>query len=219
MSNTGTASATASATRPAPESAPAMTQSQRKREAILAASREEFMANGFAGASMDRIAERACVSKRTVYNHFAGKEALFEATTVALWSQVKTASTLKFDPQIPLEQQLSQIALNSWELYRQAEFLALARVVMTEFIRSPVQAGEAMAQLAQQEGGLEAWLEDAVAHKAMKIDDIALAANQFWGLFKAFSFWPKVFHLSDYDGRQQEIMAANISMFLSCYRS
>ncbi|MCE9687870.1 TetR/AcrR family transcriptional regulator [Shewanella sp. AS16] len=195
------------------------THSQRKHAAILKASREEFLLNGFAGASMDRIAERACVSKRTVYNHFPSKDALFESSTLELWSRIKEATTLKFDPALSLESQLSRIAHNSWELYRQREFLELARVVMAEFIRTPQQAAEAMAKMAQLEGGLEPWLKDAVNNRALKIEDIELATTQFWGLMKAFSFWPKVFHLAEHDERRQEIIAANVEMFLARYRA
>ena len=52
------------------------TRTERKRCAILEAAAEEFQANGFEGTSMDRVAERAGVSKRTIYNHFENKEAL-----------------------------------------------------------------------------------------------------------------------------------------------
>ncbi|HCT25152.1 MAG TPA: TetR family transcriptional regulator, partial [Stenotrophomonas sp.] len=40
----------------------------RKREAIVRAAVEEFRASGYEATSMDRIAEVAGVSKRTVYN-------------------------------------------------------------------------------------------------------------------------------------------------------
>jgi TetR/AcrR family transcriptional regulator of autoinduction and epiphytic fitness len=196
-----------------------LTNSQLKRVAILRASREEFMINGFVGASMDRIAQRANVSKRTIYNHFPSKEMLFDTTTTELWSRTKEAATLAFNPNVSLEEQLQQIALRCWALYQQPEFLDVARVVMAEFIRSPNQAIEAMKKLAKQEGGLEAWLAEAVAHKMLKIDDITIASTQFWGMFKAFAFWPKLFHMKNYDNHQQIIIDANIKVFLAMYRA
>ena len=51
-----------------------------KERVIIEAARRVFLANGFDGASMDAIAQTASVSKRTVYNRFASKEALFAAT-------------------------------------------------------------------------------------------------------------------------------------------
>ena len=57
----------------------------RKRAAILEAAVAEFRSNGFEVTSMDRIAETAGVSKRTVYNHFPSKEALFAEILTQLW--------------------------------------------------------------------------------------------------------------------------------------
>jgi TetR/AcrR family transcriptional regulator of autoinduction and epiphytic fitness len=56
-----------------------MALTDEKRAQIIDAAVAEFQELGFAGASMDRIAARAQVSKRTVYRHFDGKEALFRA--------------------------------------------------------------------------------------------------------------------------------------------
>ena len=43
------------------------------------AASEMFLAEGFDRASLDQIAQRAGVSKQTIYSHFADKEALFKA--------------------------------------------------------------------------------------------------------------------------------------------
>ncbi len=51
----------------------------RRREEILAAAFEEFAANGFAGARLEDMAQRAGVGKGTIYLYFKNKEALFRA--------------------------------------------------------------------------------------------------------------------------------------------
>ena len=48
----------------------------RKREAIVRAAVEEFRASGYEATSMDRIAEVAGVSKRTVYDYYGDKRRL-----------------------------------------------------------------------------------------------------------------------------------------------
>ncbi|RMF17915.1 MAG: TetR/AcrR family transcriptional regulator [Alphaproteobacteria bacterium] len=50
-----------------------------KRQAILKAASELFLADGPDRTSMDRIARRAGVSKQTVYAHFNSKERLYRA--------------------------------------------------------------------------------------------------------------------------------------------
>lgn len=54
--------------------------SAEKRTAILSAARELFLTDGFDRSSVDAVAARAGVSKRTVYDYFGDKQALFQAT-------------------------------------------------------------------------------------------------------------------------------------------
>src|SRR5260370_18840999 len=49
-----------------------------RREAIIAAAMDEFIAQGFAATRLDDVARRAGVAKGTIYLHFKDKEALFE---------------------------------------------------------------------------------------------------------------------------------------------
>lgn len=53
-------------------------RSAERREAIIAAGLEEFVARGFAATRLDDVAKRAGVAKGTIYLHFKDKEALFE---------------------------------------------------------------------------------------------------------------------------------------------
>lgn len=59
-------------------------RSARKRRAILDAATEIFLLHGYLGTQMDEIAERAAVSKQTVYKQFASKEALFIEIVAAM---------------------------------------------------------------------------------------------------------------------------------------
>src|SRR3979411_1776310 len=49
-----------------------------RREAIIEAALEEFVARGFAATRLDDVAQRAGVAKGTIYLHFKDKEALFQ---------------------------------------------------------------------------------------------------------------------------------------------
>lgn len=52
-------------------------RSERKQEAILDAAEALFVSEGYERTSVDAIATRATVSKRTVYDHFEDKRGLF----------------------------------------------------------------------------------------------------------------------------------------------
>lgn len=49
-----------------------------RRQAIIEAALNEFVARGFAATRLDDVAERAGVAKGTIYLHFEDKEALFQ---------------------------------------------------------------------------------------------------------------------------------------------
>src|SRR5215469_4754060 len=83
----------------------------RKRAAIVAAAIDEFLAAGFDATSMDRIAASASVSKRTVYNHFPSKEALFAAILRQLWDASAGGDTPAYRAREPLRAQLIELLL------------------------------------------------------------------------------------------------------------
>jgi len=58
------------------------------RARLLAAARAEFAARGFAGASVDRIAARARLTKAMIYYHFQGKEGLYRAVLQEVFAAV-----------------------------------------------------------------------------------------------------------------------------------
>jgi AcrR family transcriptional regulator len=60
---------------------PASSRAQRaaeRRQAIIDAGLDEFIARGFAATRLDDVAKRAGVAKGTIYLHFTDKEALFQ---------------------------------------------------------------------------------------------------------------------------------------------
>jgi TetR/AcrR family transcriptional regulator len=58
------------------------------RARLRAAAADEFAARGFAGATVDRIAKRAHVTKAMVYYHFASKAALYREILRDLFASV-----------------------------------------------------------------------------------------------------------------------------------
>src|ERR1700709_2313814 len=98
----------------------------RKRAAVIDAAIQEFLAAGFDATSMDRVAARACVSKRTVYNHFPGKEALFAAILRQLWDSSDTEDAPAYSSRHPLRGQLLQLLLKKRSRLNDEAFLSLA---------------------------------------------------------------------------------------------
>jgi TetR/AcrR family transcriptional regulator of autoinduction and epiphytic fitness len=163
-----------------------------KRAAILEAALHEFEARGFRETSMDRIAESARVSKRTVYNHFSSKDSLFDAIVAELSERVQQVTDHRYDPALPLERQLRAIGEQLLDMLAAPSFLTLARVAMVEMIRSPDLARRTYELFRERQSGLAQWLADATRDGRLAVDDPVWAADQFLGLVKSFAFWPQI---------------------------
>jgi TetR/AcrR family transcriptional regulator of autoinduction and epiphytic fitness len=196
-----------------------LTRSERKHAAIIDAAAHEFREAGFAATSMDRIADRAGVSKRTVYNHFNTKNALFETILEELWNRTHAATELVYEPTIPLEDQLETLAGLELEVVSDPNFLGLARALMAEAIRSPGFLQEKWAELSQREAGLARWIKAAAEDGRLRVDDPVFAADQFTALLKGFAFWPQVAAAvpPPSPAERAQIIASTVRMFLARY--
>ncbi|QLE70425.1 TetR/AcrR family transcriptional regulator [Streptomyces rectiverticillatus] len=67
-------------------------QQERTRAAVLVAARQEFAEYGYAEAKVDRIAERAELTRGAVYSNFTGKRALYLAVLADAAEQARAAA-------------------------------------------------------------------------------------------------------------------------------
>ncbi|SOE95775.1 transcriptional regulator, TetR family [Burkholderia sp. D7] len=193
----------------------------RKRAAVIAAAIEEFLASGFDATSMDRIAARASVSKRTVYNHFPSKEALFAAILRQLWDASGTGEAPPYSNAQPLRAQLLQLLLKKLRLLNDEAFLSLARVAIAAGIHSPERARDMVARMGEREEDLTVWIRAAAADGRLKTPDPVFASLQLQGLVKAFAFWPQVTmgQRTLNKDEQKQVAESAVDMFLARYAS
>ena len=198
------------------------TLSERKRASIVEAAITEFLNKGFQATSMDGLAARACVSKRTVYNHFPSKEALFEEIAKELFDYKTEMTEITYEPARTLASQLRELALNELELLRSERFRSLVKVMLAECIRSPELTAKAVGQMNEheQEQGLGVWIKAAISDGRLKNVDASYAAEQFIALIKAHAFWPQLLMGVSSPNEQecQRIVEDAVGMFLSYYQ-
>jgi len=164
----------------------------RKRAAIVAAAVAEFRHSGYETTSMDRIAASAGVSKRTVYNHFPSKEALFAQILEQLWSSGIDGLDLAYRPDQPLRAQLLELVKQKLRLLHDENFIDLARVAIAAGIHSPERAREMVARMGDREEGLTTWIRAAAADGRLKTRDPLFASMLMQSLVKGFAFWPQI---------------------------
>lgn len=158
--------------------APASTD--RKETQILAAAREAFLANGYAGTSMDQVVALARVSKTTLYSRFPSKESLFAATISAECERRGMRFAADEFAGLPVDEALRRIGRRFLDLVQSPEAVRVMQIVTGEAARFPelgrtyFEAGPARARAAV--GGYLAQLADG---GILTLDDPEFAAGQF----------------------------------------
>ena len=106
---------------------------------IAAAALNLFLENGFTGTSMDDVAEKADVSKQTVYSHFENKEALFLEIMLHLMRPAgdKVQSAVTHPSEVGLQDYLLTFALQQLAIVLTPQLMQLRRLVIGEAQRFP----------------------------------------------------------------------------------
>ncbi len=187
----------------------------KKRGAILAGAVEVFRLEGFENASMDRIAEVSQVSKRTIYNHFGSKDALFQAVIEQLLTAVMARKQVAWNPDIPLETQLRSFAQAKTSIVNDERWLALVKVVLGIAIQQPERAKATMEAAGDGEAALVRWLEEAHNAGRLNVPDPALSSKVFWGMVAGTLFWPQIFEEPIEEARRDALTDVFIATFLA----
>lgn len=197
----------------------AMRLTDQKRESIVMAAIAEFRDRGFEVTSMDRIAARAEVSKRTVYNHFPSKEELFAEILQRLWSCAPPSVNAPYREDCTLRDQLRELLWQKMRTLNDSSFLDLARVVFGATIHSPERAQAWMTRINEREELFSVWIRAAQKDGRLKPVDPGFAATQMHALLKCFAFWPQVTFNADLltTQEQERVVESTLDMFLGWY--
>ncbi len=191
----------------------------RKRASILDAALQAFQEEGFDNTSMDRIADRAGASKRTVYNHFTSKDALFKAVVDRFMGEFSSAvKQIPYDPEKSLEEQLSLFAETKMQLVEDPAWMGLLRVGLGVLVRDPELARESLAQAGAGEDHLADWLRTATADGRLHVENPDLAAQAFWAMFSGAFIWPHVLQGPLDSAYIRALKAELLQTFLARYR-
>ena len=152
----------------------------RERE-ILDAALHVFAAAGFSGAAMEVVAQKAGISKPTLYQYFANKSELFDAMMRAKREDMVLAIE-RADPD-QMVAQLFRFATRYAETVMRPDMLSLARLIIGEAERFP-EIGRAY-QAAGPERLLQDMQDYLIAQRnagRLWFEDPELAAEDLWGL-------------------------------------
>ncbi|HZB91129.1 MAG TPA: TetR/AcrR family transcriptional regulator [Stellaceae bacterium] len=166
--------------RPKSGGRPTQREAERRLERVLDIARKQFLAGGYSDTSLDAIARASGVAKKTLYHHFRSKAGLFAAILEALrrsWiAELRDVVVRSREPQLVLE----AVALHLLEVGTRPPMIELHRLLLAEAHRFPELVQKHYDRRAPR--GMEplhAYLGAAAGNGALRLDDPALAAEQF----------------------------------------
>ncbi|WP_414527950.1 TetR/AcrR family transcriptional regulator [Nodularia chucula] len=170
--------------------------SPEKVDAILAGAMQEFLANGYAATTMDKVTAAAGVSKTTVYSYFQDKEGLFIALIERLAQESRRAifnpedrQFLEGEPQLVLH----RLANNILErINHEQEVLNLVRLIIGESGRFPLLAQEFVRNV--DKPALELLSQYFTEHPELQLPDPEVAARIFIGTLIHFTIIQDMLH-------------------------
>jgi AcrR family transcriptional regulator len=162
---------------------------------ILAAAKELFLADRYDGVTLERIAERAGVSRQTVYNRFGAKETVFREMARHHWSAFAGPGRrlVECGADATAEDVLRSFARSLQRFATETDQIRFARLVVSESARLPWVADE-FYQVGKGPvvEAFAACLDTLVRTGRLRCADTHLAARQFMGLVQEFLVWPRV---------------------------
>ena len=194
--------------------------SERKRASVLYGASKVFIEEGYSQATMDRVAEAAGVSKRTVYKHFRSKQELFNVVVDGIWTRITAWSVEWMDPQGDPRVELRAFATEMLEQLLHPQVLPILRMAAAEFMQRPDFGREFYERTGS--FGLEdlsVYLNEANREGCLTVPDAALAAAQFHALIKDPLLWPQMmgFQARPTEHESSEVIEQAITLFLSLY--
>jgi len=150
---------------------------------IVDAAREAFLSYSFADVSMVSVAQRACVSTKTMYRLVPTKADLFRKVVSARMEQfVLELDTAALDA-LPLDEALTRILAAQGELTLSADATALYRLAVTERDRFPEIARFFFENAIEPTAlVLEVWLRKQYERGTLKLADPKLASGMLRGM-------------------------------------
>lgn len=147
---------------------------------ILDAATTLFLSDGFGATSVEAVARKARISKRTFYSRFDDKAALYRAVVQRLLQRWLPQFEQAFDAPAPLAVVLERSARRMLSVALTPEALALRRLLLAEAERFPELVEIVIAQGARR--GIEriaALLEEERRAGHVALEDCNFAAAQF----------------------------------------
>ncbi|MEM7593461.1 MAG: TetR/AcrR family transcriptional regulator [Cyanobacteria bacterium P01_A01_bin.83] len=175
------------------------TRGEAKAKAILQGAMKEFLKNGYAATSMDKVAKSAGVSKATIYSHFGDKENLFNALIQNLVKDkfqivmgLDSSQSLEQDPKIVLSAIATKMLANAQSNRSFRDFM---RIIIGESGRFPELAQAYVNNVAKP--AIKILTKYFKSHPLLKLEDPEATVRVMMGTMAYFIILQEMMHGKD----------------------
>lgn len=167
--------------RVSPGGRPSLEESGKLNDRILDAASALFLAQGYGASSIEQVAKRARISKRTLYHRYADKAALFGAVLHRIVERMRPSGGMPIAESADLATNLRRLAELMLRSALRPESIAVHRLIVGESGRFPRLVAVVNKNSAAEEGvALIAGLLERAARKGQCVmPDPVFAARQF----------------------------------------
>jgi TetR/AcrR family transcriptional repressor of mexJK operon len=165
-----------------------------RRDTLLSAAEQVFLAKGYVSTTMADIAQAAGMSKKTIYQVFDSKKELFDAL------MIDRLAVLRIQPEDagrPPAVVLGGVLLDMARFVLSPKQIALTRLILAEIASTP-EVGDVMkVRCVQVERTMQNWLALQVSRGIFDIPDIPSAAAMLFGAAFGDFHWHLMLQLGE----------------------
>lgn len=174
-----------------------------------------FLEKGYKGASMQRIAEQAEVSKRTLYKHFPTKDAVLSEVLGLFMEQGTKAATVPFDAKQPLDCQFKALLKSKIKLLQSDNYRGLLKILLPEALLQSQRGDYLTRHFPYTQGPLVNWLSAAEKANVIATEDLMVLALTIQGALEKQVLWPQLMHgQDDVDEQKEDRIIAELTQLL-----
>ena len=154
--------------------------SEVRRTRLLEAAARIFLRNGYAATTTAAVADAAGMSKKTLYQVFPSKLALFDALLKAQFYQLPIPADLGGDTQ---EEQLARLLVAMATMLMHPDRVALVRLIIIDSQVSPeLSTAFERLELGRDLNEVESWISHEMIAGRLWVADVSEAANLLFGM-------------------------------------
>ncbi|MBC76050.1 MAG: hypothetical protein CME64_08530 [Halobacteriovoraceae bacterium] len=185
-----------------------------KKEEIISASIEIFVNEGFDRPTMDSIASRAKVSKRTLYKYFSNKHALLDEIIFRLVDEKHSSLNFKYSKDEDILLQIQNIIKHKTDHLLCPSNLKLAKIILSEALKGEGFLKDMLEEVLRTERVTLEWIKQAQEDQKLLKEEPLVILDFLNELVNGIIFFPILFGKKDQVTKKEIEDVSRMFLFL-----